>query len=90
MNGHTINLFAQEPRFTELDRSFLNIMGCIVLESPEAKSHVGSETFLFVPHLEFPAENPYRQRATHCPLYITNRLEWVIEEAERLLLAVDM
>jgi len=81
--GCKVSLFAQEPIFTALDEEFLRSLGFTILEVDKALAVVDSSTFLFVPHLEWTTETPYRAKAVDIPLYITSRMEWVIEEAER-------
>lgn len=83
--GDKIKLYAQEPRFTDMDREFLESLGFTMLESPQAEAYVGKGCFLYVPHLEWHTEIPYLQKAREAPLYITSSLGWIIEEAERLI-----
>lgn len=84
-NGSKISLFAQEPRFTELDSEFLKSLGLTVLADPEAREHVGNSCFLYVPHLEWSTEVPYLEAAKDAPLYITSSMSWIIDEAENYI-----
>lgn len=79
-----IKLFAQDPNFTQLDKDFLcQHLQFSILDPPQILSLVHSKTFLYVPHLEWYVETPYRQRAIVCPLYFTTPMDWVIDAAER-------
>lgn len=80
-----IELFAQEPRFTDLDIAFLKSLDITVVQNPEAERLVGPETFLFVALLEWTLEIPYMVAARDAPLYITSSMDWIIGEAERSL-----
>ena len=75
-------MYAQDPTFSELDKRFLKHLGFTILEDPAAEDLVDGESILFVPHLEWITEEPYRKKANKCPLYITSRMEWVTEAAE--------
>lgn len=78
-----IEIFVQEPRFTDLDIAFFKSMNITVLETPAAEAEVGEETFFFAPCLEWRSEIPYLQRGVQAPLYITSSAEWIYDEAER-------
>ena len=80
---HKISLCAQEPRFTPLDNEFLASLGVTVLNSPGSLEHIGDDSFIYVPSLEWSTETPYREKAVGSPLYITSDMEYVIDEAER-------
>lgn len=80
--GKEISLVAQEPRFSELDIAYLQSKGFKIVEVDDALEHVDASTFLFVPFLEWSTESPYRRKAVDCPLYISSKMDWVIEEAE--------
>jgi len=80
---HKITLYAQEPRFTPLDNEFLASLGVTVLDSPGSLEHIGEDSFIYVPSLEWSTETPYREKAVGSPLYITSDMEYVIDEAER-------
>lgn len=88
--GHWKRLYAQEPLFTDLDKEFLESLGFTICNDDEALDKVDGETFLFVPHLEWTTETPYRFKAVNAPLYITSRMDWVIDEAERISAAAPM
>lgn len=56
-----------------------------MLEDPDALRYVGEQTLLFVPNLEWTIETPYRKAAISCPLYVTSKMQWVLEQAEGML-----
>ncbi|GAB7343374.1 hypothetical protein MBLNU457_1413t1 [Dothideomycetes sp. NU457] len=79
-----IKLFAQDPNFTQLDKDFLRqTFSFEILEPPQILGLVHNKTFLYVPHLEWYVEIPYREHAIACPLYFTTPMDWVIDAAER-------
>lgn len=79
-----IKLFAQDPNFTKLDKEFLrHYLHFEILEPPQILGLVHNKTFLYVPHLEWYVEIPYREHAIACPLYFTTPMDWVIDAAER-------
>ncbi|GAB7350064.1 hypothetical protein MBLNU459_g0733t1 [Dothideomycetes sp. NU459] len=84
-----IRLFAQEPRFLELDVAFLISLGFTILNTPEAETYVGKRSFLYVPHLEWTSEIPYIRAAREAPLYMSSHMSWIIDEAERRNTSVE-
>ena len=80
-----MQLYVQEPRFSPLDVKFLESLGFAVLDDDAALSKVHSYTFLMITCLEWHTETPYRELAAACSLYVTSRMDWVIEEAQRTL-----
>ncbi|KAI4819834.1 hypothetical protein E4T44_10382 [Aureobasidium sp. EXF-8845] len=79
-----LKLYAQEPRFTLLDREFLQSLDITVLDPPQAEELVDKSTFTFVPCIEWLLELPFTLAAVETPLYVSCSMHWIAEEAERL------
>lgn len=77
-----IRVFVQEPRFSDLDSEFFKSLDVTVLRVPEAEAEVGTESFVFVPCLEWFKETAYMRMGQSAPLYITSSCQWVIDQAE--------
>ncbi|KAI5207829.1 hypothetical protein E4T39_01762 [Aureobasidium subglaciale] len=82
-HGDELKLYAQEPRFTSLDREFLKSLDILVLEQPRAEEVVDGSSLIFIPCLEWVLELPFMLVAAKSPLYISSSMHWVAEEAER-------
>ncbi|KAI4828137.1 hypothetical protein E4T45_10297 [Aureobasidium sp. EXF-8846] len=78
-----LKLYAQEPRFTSLDREFLRSLDITVLDPPQAEELVDKSTFIFVPCIEWLLELPFMLVAVETPLYVSSSMHWIAEEAER-------
>jgi hypothetical protein len=78
-----LKLYAQEPRFTSLDREFLRSLDVTVLDPPQAEELVDKSTFIFVPCIEWLLELPFMLIAVETPLYVSSSMHWIAEEAER-------
>jgi hypothetical protein len=83
--NHTdeLKVYAQEPRFTTLDKEFLESLHVGVLEAPQAEELVDEASLMFIPCLEWSLELPFMFVAAKSPLYLTSSMHWVAEEAER-------
>jgi hypothetical protein len=92
--NHTdeLKLYAQEPRFTSLDREFLQSLDITVLDPPQAEELVDESTFIFIPCIEWTLELPFMLVAVKSPLYVSSSMHWIIDEAGRFrnLLANDV
>ena len=82
-HANHLKLYAQEPRFTSLDKDFLHTLGVAVLEAPQAEELVDESTFIFIPCLEWLLELPFMLAAEKSQLYLSSSMHWIIEEAER-------
>ncbi|KAI5247159.1 hypothetical protein E4T43_02163 [Aureobasidium subglaciale] len=82
-HGDELKLYAQEPRFTSLDREFLKSLDILVLEQPRAEEMADESSLIFIPCLEWVLELPFMLVAAKSPLYISSSMHWVAEEAER-------
>ena len=82
-HGNELKLYAQEPRFTSLDREFLQSLGITVLNPPQAEELVDESTFIFIPCIEWLLELPFMLVAVRSPLYVSSSMHWIIDEAER-------
>ncbi|KAF1988923.1 hypothetical protein K402DRAFT_419256 [Aulographum hederae CBS 113979] len=51
--GEEMEVFAQEPRFTDLDVEFLTALGVDVVQPPEAKNRIEETSFLYAPFLQW-------------------------------------
>lgn len=52
--GASLQCYFQDPAFTATDiRFFQDDRGDVVLQHPEAETHIGAETLLYAPHLEY-------------------------------------
>lgn len=78
-----LKLYAQEPRFTSLDKDFLQSLGVAVLEPPQAEELADESTLIFIPCLEWLLELPFMLVAVKSQLYVSSSMHWVIDEAER-------
>lgn len=83
--NHTneLKLYAQEPRFTQLDKHFLESLNVAVLEQPGAEELVDESSLIFIPCLEWVLELPFMLVAAKSPLYVSSSMHWVADEAER-------
>jgi hypothetical protein len=78
-----LKLYAQEPRFTFLDREFLRSLDITVLDPPQAEELVDESTFTFIPCIEWLLELPFMLVAVKSPLYVSSSMHWIADEAER-------
>lgn len=78
-----LKLYAQEPRFTQLDKDFLESLNVAVLEQPGAEELVDESSLIFIPCLEWVLELPFMLVAAKSPLYVSSSMHWVADEAER-------
>lgn len=78
-----LKLYAQEPRFTSLDRDFLQFLNVTVLDPPQAEELVDQSTFIFIPCIEWMLELPFMLVAVKSPLYVSSSMHWIADEAER-------
>ncbi|KAK6003872.1 hypothetical protein QM012_008722 [Aureobasidium pullulans] len=78
-----LKLYAQEPRFTSLDKDFLHTLGVTVLEPPQAEELTDQSTLIFIPCLEWLLELPFMLVAVKSQLYVSSSMHWIIDEAER-------
>ncbi|CAD0091052.1 unnamed protein product [Aureobasidium mustum] len=83
MDADELKLYAQEPRFTSLDKDFLESLGVAVLEPPQAEELADESTLIFIPCLEWLLELPFMLVAEKSQLYVSSSMHWVIDEAER-------
>ena len=82
-HANELKLYAQEPRFTSLDREFLQSLAVTVLDPPQAEELVDESTFIFIPCLEWMLELPFMLIAVKSPLYVSSSMHWIADEAER-------
>ena len=78
-----LKLYAQEPRFTSLDKEFLQSLNVAVLEPPQAEELADESTLIFIPCLEWLLELPFMLVAVKSQLYVSSSMHWIIDEAER-------
>lgn len=78
-----LELYAQEPRFTSLDREFLQSLDVTVLDPPQAEELADQSTFIFIPCIEWLLELPFMLVAVKSPLYVSSSMHWIADEAER-------
>lgn len=78
-----LKLYAQEPRFTSLDKDFLQSLGVAVLEPPQAEELADESALIFIPCLEWLLELPFMLVAVKSQLYVSSSMHWIIDEAER-------
>lgn len=78
-----LKLYAQEPRFTSLDREFLQSLDITVLNPPRAEELADESTFIFIPCIEWLLELPFMLVAVKSPLYVSSSMHWIVDEAER-------
>ena len=78
-----LKLYAQEPRFTSLDREFLQALDISVLDPPQAEELVDESTLTFIPCIEWLLELPFMLVAVKSPLYVSSSMHWIADEAER-------
>ncbi|CAD0112538.1 unnamed protein product [Aureobasidium uvarum] len=82
-HANEFKLYAQEPRFTSLDREFLQSLDIAVLDPPQAEELVDQSTLIFIPCIEWLLELPFMLVAKTSPLYVSSSMHWIIDEAER-------
>ncbi|KAH0007053.1 hypothetical protein KCU78_g11978, partial [Aureobasidium melanogenum] len=82
-HANELKLYAQEPRFTALDKDFLQSLGVAILEPPQAQELADESTLIFIPCLEWLLELPFMLVAVKSQLYISSSMHWIIDEAER-------
>jgi len=80
-----MHLYVQEPRLSPLDIKFLESIGFTILNDHAALGKIHPFTFLMITCLEWQIETPYRENAAACSLYLSSRMDWVIDEARRWL-----
>ena len=72
-------VYIQDPKFNEIETSFLRDLGFTVLEDPEAKGKMTSSTFLFAPHCEHGVLAMHLVAAFPA-LYMGNDLELILRD----------
>jgi hypothetical protein len=82
-HANELKLYAQEPRFTSLDKGFLQSLNVAVLEPPQAEELADESTLIFIPCLEWLLELPFMLVAVKSQLYVSSSMHWIIDEAER-------
>jgi hypothetical protein len=83
----------QEPRFTDLDKSLLESMGCEVVDHPGAFQHINQNTFVYAIHCAFHLLWNVKEKADPALLIANNlrdmRFEEITYRPEGLDQAVD-
>jgi hypothetical protein len=74
-----IRLYAQDPHFGKLEKEILTSFGFQIVEAPEVRHHITSNTFLFAPFVEWPMLIPQIIGARDPFLYIGSDKNVMIE-----------
>lgn len=72
MTGHSFEVFAQDPIFTENDKTFLASRGIKVLEDPEAFDLIDEHTFVYAPFLGWAQWSDAMLHGECCVLWSTH------------------
>jgi len=85
-----IELIAQDPAFSELDKAFLSGLNVRIVEDPEAQSHIDCQTFAFAPFWGYSAEVVARCQHLQPVMYIGNSTGWSFSKDARVIKAFQL
>ncbi|OCK89497.1 uncharacterized protein K441DRAFT_278698 [Cenococcum geophilum 1.58] len=91
-DGETISLFAQEPIFNDLDKSFLHALKITVLQGETSRvvpgdvnTYITRRSFVYAPFLQWNVLLPYVLKDKDPALYIGNDISHTIHQLQRHL-----
>ncbi|OCL08463.1 hypothetical protein AOQ84DRAFT_388818 [Glonium stellatum] len=90
--GETVSLFAQEPLFNDLDKSFLNALDVTILQGGTSRvvagdinTYITPRSFVYAPFLQWNVLLPYVLKGNDPALYIGNDISLTILQLQHHL-----